>query len=152
VDGVGGQVQSALIDRAIVSAVIVWIVVAIGVGLWAAELKKRRFWVWVFLSLLTGPVAWYLLFARKGIAVPASVATTCHSCGRVTRKDMRRCIHCKHLLEREKKDPAANVGRQAATVLFTARRLLDAGRRAADAAASGDGKANGRGTRRRPRA
>jgi hypothetical protein len=138
VDGVGGQIQGQILDRALVSAVLVWIVLAIGAGLWASELKKRRFWVWVFLSLLTGPVAWYLLFARLGVAVPPSVATTCPSCGRTTRKDMRRCVHCRGPLEREKKGQAANVGRQAATVLFTARRLLDAGRRAADAA-SGNG-------------
>lgn len=151
-DGAGGQAQSAILERVLVYGGMLWIVIAIVVGLWASELKKRRFWVWVLLSLLTGPVAWYVLFRRLGVAVPPSVATPCPTCGRTTRKDMRRCVHCKSPLEREKKNQAANVGRQAATVLFTAKRLLNAGRRAADAATGSNGRSTPRRGRRPPSA
>ncbi|HEV8635988.1 MAG TPA: hypothetical protein VG370_17320 [Chloroflexota bacterium] len=146
----GAQIQGAILDQALVSGGLIWVVVAIFVGLWASEIKKRRFWLWVLLSLLTGPVAWYLLFVRLGVAVPASVAVACPTCGRLTRKDMPRCIHCKSLLEKEKKDRAADVGRQAATVLFTAKRVLNATRRAADAASRGDGRSTARRARRPP--
>jgi hypothetical protein len=146
----GAQIQGAFLDQLLVSVGLIWIVIAIFIGLWASEVKKRRFWLWVLLSLSTGPVAWYLLFVRLGVAVPASVAVACPTCGRPTRKDMPRCLHCKNLLEKEKKDRAADVGRQAATVLFTARRVLNATRRAADAASRGDGRSTPRRDRRPP--
>ena len=133
--GVGGELQAAAFGQIGLYAALFWIVLAIATGLWASETKKRRFWVWVGLSLLTGPVAWWLLM-RRGVAIPPSVAVDCPKCGRKTRSDMRRCLHCKSLLEEEKPDRAGEVGRQAATVLFTARRLLSATRNAADAAAS----------------
>jgi hypothetical protein len=133
--GVGAQLQAAAFDQILLYAGLFWIVLAIATGLWASETKKRRFWVWVGLSLLIGPVAWWLLM-RGGVAIPASVAVDCPKCGRKTRDDMRRCLHCKALLEEEKPDKAGEVGRQAATMLFTARRLLSATRNAADAAAN----------------
>lgn len=131
--GVGDQLRTAALDQAVLYVGLIWIVLAIATGLWASETKKRRFWLWVGLSLLIGPVAWWLL-TRRGVAIPASVAVPCPKCGRSTRSDMRRCLHCKALLEAEQPDRAGEVGRQAATILFTARRLLSATRNAADAA------------------
>jgi hypothetical protein len=133
--GAGEQLQAAAFGQIGLYAGLAWIVLAISTGLWASETKKRRFWVWVGLSLLIGPVAWWMLM-RRGVAIPASVAVDCPTCGRKTRSDMRRCLHCKALLEEEKPDRAGEVGRQAATMLFTARRLLSATRNAADAAAN----------------
>jgi hypothetical protein len=133
--GVGDQLRAAAFDQAVLYVGLFWIVLAIATGLWASETKKRRFWLWVGLSLLTGPVAWWLLI-RRGVAIPASVAMACPKCGRSTRSDLRRCLHCKALIEEDKADRAGEVGRQAATILFTARRLLSATRNAADAAQS----------------
>jgi hypothetical protein len=133
--GVGAQLQAAALDQAVLYVGLFWIVLAIATGLWASETKKRRFWIWVGLALLIGPVAWWLL-SRKGVAVPPSIAIDCPKCGRKTRSDMRRCLHCKALLEEDKPDRAGEVGRQAATMMFTARRLLSATRNAADAAAN----------------
>jgi hypothetical protein len=133
--GVGAQLQAAALDQAVLYVGLFWIVLAIATALWASETKKRRFWIWFGLSLVIGPVAWWLLI-RKGVAIPPSLAVECPTCGRKTRSDMRRCLHCKALLEDEKPDRAGEVGRQAATMLFTARRLLSATRNAADAAAN----------------
>ena len=133
--GVGAELQAAAFQQLLLYVGLLWIVMAIAVGLWAAESKKRRFWLWVGLSLLTGPIGWYLAW-RAPVAVPDSVAVACPRCGKRTRSDMRRCLHCRHLLEQEKGDRAGEVGRQAATMLFTARKLLSATRNAADAAAN----------------
>jgi hypothetical protein len=132
---VGTQLQTAAVERVVAYGGLIWVVIAIGVGLWAAESKKRRFWLWVGLSLLTGPIAWYLLM-RNGVAIPASIAIDCPKCGRRTRSDLRRCLTCKALIEEDRADRPAEIGRQAATVIFTARRLLSATRNAADAAAN----------------
>src|SRR4051812_17531117 len=122
-----------MIDRAGLYGGLVWLVAAICAGLFAAETKKRRFWVWVFLSLLTGPIAWYLLVARLGIAVPSEVAVECPHCHRRTRSDLKRCIHagCRRLLIQDEKDRAAQMGQTAATMVFTARRLFGNARKVA---------------------
>lgn len=130
----GGQIQQAMLDRAAASAAIAWIVIAIGVGLWASEVKRRRFWIWFLLSFVTGPVAWYLIFSRLGIAVPVSVRITCPKCHKVTRSDMPRCVRCRAFIDDSSRHRAGDLARQAATMVFTARRLLGTTRRAVDAA------------------
>jgi len=132
---VAGQLQQELYDRLLIYGGIVWVVVAICVGLWASEFKKRRFWTWVLLSLLTGPVAWYLLLFRVGMAVPKDLRVSCPRCGRTTRKDMKLCIHCRAPIDPKAEDRATNLGRQAATWLFAVRRAAGSARKAADDAA-----------------
>ena len=122
-------VQQGILSQVLTTIVLAWITMAIVTGLWASEIKKRRFWVWVLLSLLTGPVAWYLLFLRKGVAVPKELAVPCPRCGRETRSDLRLCVHCRKPIAAADKDRAGELGRQAATMVFTARRLFDQTRR-----------------------
>jgi hypothetical protein len=129
---IGGQVQQIAIDRAMGTLVLVWMVAAICSGLVASESKRRRFWLWFTLSILTGPIAWYWLLARVGVAIPKSVAVTCRHCGKTTRGDEKRCRFCRKLLVAEDKDRAAHVGQTAATMVFTARRLFGSARKAAE--------------------
>src|SRR5438067_9802389 len=109
----GGQIQDMAIGRAAGSLILIWLVAAICSGLVASESKKRRFWVWFTLSLVTGPIAWYLLIARVGVAIPKALAVTCPHCGKTTRSDEKRCRFCKKLLIAEDKDRAAKVGQTA---------------------------------------
>src|SRR5262245_1351015 len=127
---VGSLPQMAL-DRALGYLIMVWLVAAICSGLVASETKRRRFWVWFTLSILTGPIAWYLLFSWPK-PVPASLAVACPHCHRKTRKDEKRCMHCKKLLVAEERDRAAQLGQTVATGVFTFRRMIGSARRAAE--------------------
>lgn len=129
---VGGQIQQMALDRAAGYFVMVWIVAAICSGLVASESKRRRFWVWFALSILTGPIAWYLLF-RWPKPIPARLAVECPHCHQKTRSDEKRCMHCKRLRVAAEPDRAAKVGQTAATALFTARQLFGNARKAAEA-------------------
>lgn len=120
---VGSQMQQVLLDRAGAYLALTWVVVAVFVGLMASEWKKRRFWTWLVLSLLTGPIAWYLLFVRLGIAIPAELRVECRHCHRITRSDQKTCLFCKKLLVDEQTDRATDVGRQAAAVWVMAKGL-----------------------------
>ena len=40
-----GQFQSELLTRILMDAGLLWVVVAIAMGLWASEIKKRPFWL-----------------------------------------------------------------------------------------------------------
>src|SRR5258706_14482138 len=93
----GGQFVGLAVDRALGSLILIWLVGAICSGQVASESKKRRFWVWFTLSLLTGPFAWYLLIARVGVAIPKALAVTCPPCGKKTRSDEKRYRFCKKL-------------------------------------------------------
>jgi hypothetical protein len=128
---IGGQMQQVLLDRAVAYIALAWVVVAIFVGLMASEWKKRRFWSWVALSLLTGPIAWYLLFVRLGVAVPRELAVTCPHCHKITRSDQKTCLHCRRLLVEEQKDRATNVGRQAAAIWVMAKGMAGRSTKAA---------------------
>lgn len=132
----GSQVQAQLAERLLVDFAMVWVVVAIMVGLGASELKKRSFWVWTLLSLLTGPVAWYLLFVRLPVYIPPDLRMPCPNCGKTIRKDAKVCRHCNKLVSAEAKDRATELGKTAATMVFTARTLLGRARKAADRAAA----------------
>jgi hypothetical protein len=125
---VGGQVAQEAFQRAIGSAILIWIVAAICTGLAASESKKRRFWVWFAFSALAGPIAWYLLF-KWPKPVPAALAVECPHCHRKTRSDEKRCMHCRRLVVPENKDKATRVGETAAAMVFTARRLVDSARK-----------------------
>ena len=126
----GSQFQQMVLGRALGYVVLIWIVAAICTGLIASETKKRRFWIWFALSILTGPVAWYLLF-KWPKPVPAELAVACPHCQKRTRSDEKRCMHCRRLLVPQEKDRATQIGETAATVVFTARRLFGSARKAA---------------------
>jgi hypothetical protein len=128
---VGPSIQQMALDRALGYFVMVWIVAAICSGLVASETKKRRFWIWFTLSILTGPIAWYLLFSWPK-PVPASLAVECPHCHKKTRKDEKRCMYCRKLLVAEERDRAAQLGQNLATGVFTFRRMLGSARKAAE--------------------
>ena len=131
---IGGALQQAIIDRAVAYIGLVWLFLAICCGLYASE-KKRRFWLWLTLSIVLGPIAWYRLL-KLGYAVPDEVAMECPRCGKRTRTDMKTCVHCRLSTSTEKKDRAGNLGRTAATWLFTAKAMAGKARQAADKAAA----------------
>jgi hypothetical protein len=131
---IGSGLQQAMIDRAAGYIALVWIVAAIMVGLIASETKKRRFWSWVLLSLALGPIAWYWLLFRTGIAVPRNLAVECPHCHRQTRTDMKTCVYCKQLITPKETDPATQLGKTAATWFFTARKMATGAAKAADQA------------------
>lgn len=133
---IADSLQQAMVGRALAYGVLIWIVVAIAIGLFASEVKKRRFWTWVILSLVSGPIAWYLALFRVGVAIPDNLRIICPRCGKATRSDTPRCLQCKALLDSTSRDRAADLGRQAASMLFTARRMFGTARRVADEAAS----------------
>ena len=128
---VGSSFQQMALDRALGYFVMVWIVAAICTGLVASETKRRRFWIWFTLSILTGPIAWYLLF-KWPKPVPAELAVACPHCQKRTRSDEKRCMHCRKLLVAEQKDRAAQLGQNVAAGVFTVRRLLGNARKAAE--------------------
>lgn len=109
-----------------------WSLIAIMVGLGASELKKRSFWAWTILSLLTGPIAWYLLFFRLGVYIPPEMRIKCPHCGKTISKDAKVCRHCNRLVSAETKDRATEFGKQAATYVFAAKTLIGRARKAAD--------------------
>ena len=129
-----GQLQSELFTRIAADVGLLWIVVAIAIGLWASEIKKRPFWLWVLLSLLTGPIAWYLIVFRLPVYVEPGKRRPCPHCGKTISVDDKACRYCKRWLSKESKDHAAELGKKAATAVFTARTLLGNARKAADAA------------------
>lgn len=142
---VGSQIQAQLAERFLVDFGMVWAVIAIMVGLGASELKKRSFWAWTVLSLLTGPIAWYFLFFRLPVYVPPEMRMPCPNCRKIIRKDAKVCRYCNKLVNPETKDRASELGKQAATAVFTAKMLLGRARKAADQAtatkrAGSDGK------------
>jgi hypothetical protein len=108
-----------------------WSMVAIMAGLAASELKKRSFWGWTILSLLTGPIAWYLLWTRE-IYIPPEMRAKCPHCGKTISKDAKSCRYCRKWVSTESKDRAGELGKQAATMVFAARTLLGRARKAAD--------------------
>lgn len=69
---IGNALQQAMLDRAGAYLGLLWLFLAICAGLYASE-RKRRFWTWVILSLIGGPIAWVRLY-RIGYAIPADVA------------------------------------------------------------------------------
>ena len=127
----GGQIQQMAIDRAAGYLALAWIVAAICAGLVASESKKRRFWLWFALSLVSGPIAWYLLF-KWPKPIPKELAVTCPHCQGTTRSDEKRCMHCRKLIVPAETDRAAKVGQSAAAMVFTARRLMGSARRVAE--------------------
>ena len=131
---IGAQIQSQLAERLLIDFGMVWTVVAIMVGLGASELKKRSFWAWTLLSLVAGPIAWYILFFRLPVYIPQDMRTPCPNCKKTIRKDAKVCRYCGKLVNPETKDRATEIGKTAATAVFTARMLLGRARKAADAA------------------
>lgn len=129
-----GQFQSELLTRILMDAGLLWVVVAIAMGLWASEIKKRPFWLWVLLSLVTGPIAWYLIVVRLPVYIPKEKRVACPSCGKTISSDAKACPYCKKWISKESQDRAAELGKKAATTVFAARHFLGAARRAADAA------------------
>jgi hypothetical protein len=127
---VGGAIQQMALERAAGYFVMVWIVAAICTGLVASETKRRRFWIWFTLSILTGPIGWYLLFSWPK-PVPASLAVECPHCHKKTRSDEKRCMYCKRLVVAEQTDRAAQVGQNVATAVFTFRRMVGNARKVA---------------------
>jgi hypothetical protein len=132
----GGEMQREALQRLTTYAGMVWLVAAIAAGLYAQEIKNRRFWIWLAFSLVSGPIAWYFLLARVSVYIPPERRVNCFKCQRIIRNDARRCPHCREWLVTERPDRAADLGRQAASAIFTARRLLGSAKKAADSAAS----------------
>jgi len=126
-----GQIQEMVVNRAAGYFVMVWLVAAICTGLAASETKKRRFWIWFVLSIVSGPIAWYLLF-KWPKPIPAALAVECPHCHKQTRSAEKRCMHCRRLVVPQDKDRATQIGETAATVVFTARRLFGSARKAAE--------------------
>lgn len=114
----------------------VWIVVAICMGLYASEIKRRRFWIWFSLSMIGGPIAWYYLVVKTKMAIPAHLRMACPHCAKVMRSDMKRCPNCKKWVDNESKDRAEEVGRTAATFVFSAKRMMGNARHVAERAAN----------------
>src|SRR5947209_20458999 len=102
-----GQFQGELLTRVLVDGGLIWVVVAIGAGLWASEIKKRSFWLWLLLSLLTGPIAWYLIAFRVSVYIPPEKRFTCPNCGKTINADAKACRYCKKWVSQESKDRAA---------------------------------------------
>jgi hypothetical protein len=128
---IASSIQQTALERALGYFVMVWIVAAICTGLAASETKKRRFWIWFTFSILTGPIAWYLLFSWPK-PVPASLAVECPHCHKKTRSDEKRCMHCRKLVVAAQRDRAAQLGQNLATGVFTFRRMLGSARKAAE--------------------
>ena len=135
------QMWRQLSDRLVVDFAMAWIVIAIMVGLGASELRKRPFWLWTVLSLLTGPIAWYLLFVRLPIYIPPAMRTPCPHCGKTISKDAKVCRYCNKLVDQETKDRATELGKQLAVGLFAAKHFLGRTRKAADQAAAASRRA-----------
>jgi hypothetical protein len=133
---VGSQIQAQVAERFLIDFGMVWVVIAIMVGLGASELKKRSFWAWTVLSLIAGPIAWYVLFVRLPIYIPKEMQMPCPNCAKTIRKDAKVCRYCNKLVSAETKDRASELGKTAATMVFTARTLLGRARKAADSAAA----------------
>ena len=123
--------QQMALERAFWYVLMVWIVAAICIGLVASESKKRRFWIWFPLSILTGPIAWYLLYTWPK-PIPASLAVACPHCQKKTRSDEKRCMHCRRLLVAEQRDRAAQLGQNVAAGVFTFKRMLGSARKVAE--------------------
>jgi hypothetical protein len=135
---------SQSVERVLVYFVMVWATLAIMVGLGASELKKRSFWAWTILSLLTGPVAWYLLFFRLPVHIPPEKRTKCPHCGKTINLDAKSCPFCRKWVSRESVDRASEMGKQAATMVFAAKTLLGRARKAADKASTARRPAGGK--------
>ena len=114
----------------------VWIVVAICMGLYASEIKRRRFWTWFTLSIIGGPITWYYLVVKTEMAIPTHLRMSCPHCANLMRSDMKRCPKCKKWVDTTSKDRAGEVGRQAATFVFSAKRLMGNARQVAERAAT----------------
>jgi|GEM_PF-3770533 len=97
----------------------IWVLCAIMAGVSASE-KNRRFWLWFFFGLLTGPYALYRAI-RVHEVVPAHLAQTCPNCNKKIRKTARECPFCGHVLVWEP-DSVAKAGRQAAAAVFLLRK------------------------------
>jgi hypothetical protein len=97
----------------------VWVLCAIMAGIVAGE-RGRRFWLWFFFGLLTGPIGLYLALKSPEI-VPPELAQTCPHCGKSIRKTLRKCPYCHRDIVKEP-DRAMKAGRQAAAAIFLLRK------------------------------
>jgi uncharacterized paraquat-inducible protein A len=105
--------------RAIATLGSVWVLCAIMAGIVAGE-KNRRFWVWFFFGLLTGPFALYRAVKSYEV-VPPDQAQICPNCKAAIRKTARTCPRCHQTLVREP-DRVMQAGRQAAAAFILLRR------------------------------
>jgi hypothetical protein len=105
--------------RALATVGSIWVLCAIMAGIIAGE-KNRRFWVWFFIGLLTGPYGLYRSL-RADEVVPPELGQPCPNCKKFIRKTARTCPACGHVLIREP-DRAMTAGRQAAAAVFLLRR------------------------------
>jgi hypothetical protein len=97
----------------------VWALCAVMAGISAGE-KGRRFWVWFFFGVLTGPFALYRVI-RAPEVIPPELAQTCPNCQKAIRKTLRICPRCGHSLRRDP-DPVMQASRQAAAAYVLLRR------------------------------
>lgn len=105
--------------KTIVTLGSVWALCAIMAGITASE-KNRRFWVWFFFGLLTGPYGLYRAI-RADEVIPPALAQECPNCYKLIRKTARSCPKCGHILQREP-DKVMKAGRQAAAAFVLMRR------------------------------
>jgi hypothetical protein len=105
--------------RAVATFGSIWVLCAIMAGIIAGE-KNRRFWVWFFIGLLTGPYGLYRSLRVEEV-VPPELGQPCPSCKKFIRKTARTCPRCGHVLIREP-DRVMSAGRQAAAAVFLLRR------------------------------
>jgi hypothetical protein len=105
--------------RAVATAGSIWVLCAIMAGIIAGE-KNRRFWVWFFIGLLTGPYGLYRSL-RADEVVPPELGQPCPNCKKFIRKTARTCPRCGQILIREP-DRVMAAGRQAAAAVFLLRR------------------------------
>src|SRR5258708_29838539 len=114
------QEASVVIDiRAVATFGSIWVLCAIMSGIIAGE-KNRRFWVWFFIGLLTGPYGLYRSLKAEEI-VPPELGQPCPNCKKFIRKTARPCPSCGYTLIREP-DRVMAAGRQAAAAVFLLRR------------------------------
>lgn len=97
----------------------IWGLCAVMAGIVASE-RRRRFWLWFPLGILTGPIGLYLALRAREV-VPPELAQTCPHCGKTIRKTAHDCPYCKRPLAREP-DRVMKASRQAAAAVFLLRR------------------------------
>ena len=105
--------------QAIVTVGSIWALCAVMAGISASE-KNRRFWVWFFFGVVTGPYGLYRA-VRSDEVIPPDLAQSCPNCKKTIRKTARSCPKCGHILLR-KPDTVMKAGRQAAAAFVLMRR------------------------------